>query len=207
MIIQWLGHACFKITGNDEAVIIDPYEDGSVPGYRPVREQANMVLCSHNHHDHNAVGCVRLLPQIRGEFEVEKLESYHDDCLGEKRGPNTIHLLTAEGYRIAHLGDLGCSLTGEQIGMLQDLDVLMIPVGGHFTIDARQAARIVSQLRPRITIPMHYREGALGYEVLAEVSEFTRQFDKVLWLTTDTLELSDELQDEIVVLDYPQTLN
>ena len=207
MIIQWLGHACFKITGNDESVIIDPFEDGSVPGYRPIREQANMVLCSHDHHDHNAVGCVKLLPQIRGEFEVEKMATWHDNVQGAKRGPNTIHLLTSEGYRIAHLGDLGCSLTSQQIEALQDLDVLMIPVGGYFTIDADQAARIVSQLRPRITIPMHYHEGALGYEVLSEVNAFTRQFEKVLWLTTDTLELSDELQDEIVVLDYPQNIN
>lgn len=207
MIIQWLGHACFKITGNDESVIIDPFEDGSVPGYRPIREQANMVLCSHDHHDHNAVCCVKLLPQIRGEFEVEKMASWHDNVQGAKRGPNTIHLLTSEGYRIAHLGDLGCSLTGQQIEALQDLDVLMIPVGGYFTIDADQAARIVTQLHPRITIPMHYHEGQLGYEVLAGVNDFTRQFEKVLWLTTDTLELSDELQDEIVVLDYPQNIN
>ena len=74
MLIQWLGHACFKITVNGESLIIDPFEDGSVPGYRPIRESANMVLCSHMHHDHNAVGNVRLLPAGR-EFEVERLES------------------------------------------------------------------------------------------------------------------------------------
>ncbi|MBR5049191.1 MAG: MBL fold metallo-hydrolase [Erysipelotrichaceae bacterium] len=206
MLIQWLGHACFKITAEDESLVIDPFEDGSVPGYRPVRESANMVLCSHQHHDHNAVGCIRLLPAGRA-FEVEKLESFHDDQMGAQRGPNTIHVITAEGYRVAHLGDLGCDLTFEQAEELRDLDVLMIPVGGYFTIDALQAARIVKQLRPRITIPMHYHEGDLGYEVLGSVQEFTDRFEKVIWLTSDTLELSDELQDEIIVLDYPQNIH
>ncbi|MBQ6654227.1 MAG: MBL fold metallo-hydrolase [Erysipelotrichaceae bacterium] len=206
MLIQWLGHACFKITVNGESLIIDPFEDGSVPGYRPIRESANMVLCSHMHHDHNAVGNVKLLPAGK-EFEVERLESWHDDCRGAKRGPNAIHLITAEGYRVAHLGDLGCRLTEEQIEKLQDLDVLMIPVGGYFTIDSLQAAKIVRYLKPRITIPMHYHEGDLGYEVLSGVDEFADQFEKVLYLASDTLELSDELQGEIVVLDYPQTVH
>lgn len=206
MLIQWLGHACFKITAEDESLVIDPFEDGSVPGYRPVRESANMVLCSHQHHDHNAVGRVRLLPAGRA-FEVERLESFHDDKKGAQRGPNTIHIITAEGYRVAHLGDLGCDLTFDQVEELQDLDVLMIPVGGHFTIDADQAARIVRQLRPRITIPMHYHEGDLGYEVLGSVQKFTDHFERVIWLSTDTLELSDELQDEMIVLDYPQNIH
>ncbi|MCR5068129.1 MAG: MBL fold metallo-hydrolase [Erysipelotrichaceae bacterium] len=206
MLIQWLGHACFKITAGAESLIIDPFEDGSVPGYRPIRESANMVLCSHMHHDHNAVGNVKLLPAGK-EFEVERLESWHDDVQGAKRGPNTIHLITAEGYRIAHLGDLGCKLTAEQIEQLQDLDVLMVPVGGYFTINSLQAAKIVRYLKPRITIPMHYHEGALGYEVLSGVDEFADQFEKVLYLASDTLELSDELQGEIVVLDYPQTVH
>ena len=215
MLLQHIGHAEFLITlESGFRIVTDPF-DASV-GYPVPSLEADGVLVSHHHHDHDAVENIAGHPQVidyaglhtfAPDVKVTGILADHDDAGGAKRGKTLLFLLEAEGLRVVHLGDLGCSLTGEQIEMLQDLDVLMIPVGGHFTIDARQAARIVSQLRPRITIPMHYREGALGYEVLAEVSEFTRQFDKVLWLTTDTLELSDELQDEIVVLDYPQTLN
>ena len=203
MLIKWLGHSCFKITGDYESVVLDPFGDGTVSGYRPIREEANMVLCSHLHGDHNAVGNVHLIPMTREEFSVERIESFHDDKQGRLRGENTIHLLEADGYRLAHLGDLGCKLTADQIEQLKDLDVLMIPVGGYYTIDADQAADIVRTLRPRITIPMHYRSGHQGYDVLAEVDQFTRHFDKVLYLASDSLEISDELQDEIVVLDYP----
>ena len=203
MKITWLGHSCFKITSGDQSLVLDPFADGSVDGIGNIRETANMVLCSHHHGDHDAVENVTIVPVENSVFTVEKIESYHDEVKGAKRGPNTIHVVSAEGYRIAHLGDLGCELTEEQIEQLQGLDVLLVPVGGFFTIDARQAAEIVRQLKPRITIPMHYRGEGFGFHVLGTVKEFADQFDNVQYAVSDQLELTDEYKDAVVVLHIP----
>lgn len=204
MLIKWLGHSCFKIYAGAESLVIDPYADGSVDGLLPLRETANVVLTSHGHGDHNAVGNVQLYPQQTGEFEIERIETFHDDKEGSLRGKNTIHIIIAEGYRLAHLGDLGCMLDYDQIQQLSDLDVLMIPVGGFYTIDGRQAASLVKKLKPRVIIPMHYRGDGFGYPVLARVEDFTRYFENVIYLDSDSIELSDELNNEVVVLDYKQ---
>ncbi len=171
MKITWNGHSCFTLSTTDGSVVLDPYADQSVPGYRPLKLTADLVLCSHEHSDHNARQCVALSGKPCG-IAVETVASWHDDAKGAKRGENTIHILNAEGMRIAHLGDLGCELSEEQTGLLQNLDVLMIPVGGFFTIDAAQAAEIVRMLRPRVVIPMHYRQGLHGYPVIATARKF-----------------------------------
>ena len=171
MKITWNGHSCFTLSTSDGTVVMDPYEDQSVPGYQPLKLTADLVLCSHEHSDHNGRECVSLSGKPCG-IGVETVASWHDDAKGAKRGPNTIHILTAEGMRIAHLGDLGCELSEEQIERLQNLDVLMVPVGGFFTINAVQAAEIVRQLQPRVVIPMHYRERGHGYPVIATVKKF-----------------------------------
>ncbi len=204
MIITWLGHSCFKVEVGKQSLIFDPFKDGSVEGYRNIRESANYCLCSHLHGDHCGTENVQLVPMDREIFEIERLDSFHDDQSGRLRGNNIIHLVTVEGYRLAHLGDLGCMLTEDQIEKLQDLDVLFIPVGGYFTIGPKQAEAIVKQLNPKIIIPMHYRGDGYGYDVLQKVTEFTKYFDKVTWLTTNVLSLSDELDGEVVVFDYPQ---
>ena len=95
MKIIWYGHSCFEITGNDGTVIFDPYQEGSVPGLNKLHLKGNLVLCSHDHDDHNARDCVDVLPK---EFEVEKIETYHDHHLGSHRGKNTIHILTYGRY-------------------------------------------------------------------------------------------------------------
>lgn len=203
MIITWLGHSCFKIEAKGQSLVLDPFADGSVEGLKNIRETANMVLCSHHHGDHDAVENVRIVPVEESIFTVEKLESYHDDVKGAKRGRNTIHIINAEGYRIAHLGDLGCELNEEQINKLQELDVLLIPVGGFFTIDAAQAGEIVRQLKPRITIPMHYRGEGFGFGVLGTVKEFVKQFENVRYEPFNTLEVTAEPENEVVVLHVP----
>ena len=147
MKIKYLGHSCFQIFSETQSVVIDPYSDGSVPGLEPLRVKANAVYCSHQHADHNGVSCV----DFDGEdtdFTRTQIASWHDDQQGALRGPNTIQIFECEDKRIAHLGDLGCDLDDEQRAQLQDLDVLMIPVGGYFTIDAKQAAKIVLELKP-----------------------------------------------------------
>jgi len=171
MKIEYLGHACFKLTGEDGSLVIDPYKDGSVDGLVPLRTSANHVICTHGHADHSGTECVTL---DGGEckMHIDKIFSWHDDQQGKLRGQNNMYVIESEGLRIAHIGDLGCMLDDEQARQLQNLDVLMIPVGGYFTIDARQAAEIAEQLKPKCVIPMHYRGDDFGYEVLAKVDDF-----------------------------------
>ena len=104
MKIIWYGHSCFEITGSDGTVIFDPYQEGSIPGLNKLHLKGNLVLCSHEHDDHNARDCVDVLPK---EFKVEKIETYHDHHLGSRRGKNTIHILTYENMKVVHMGDIG----------------------------------------------------------------------------------------------------
>lgn len=202
MVIKWLGHSCFKITDLGQSVIFDPFCDNSVAGYRNIREEANLVLCSHMHGDHSGTSCVKLLESAHQVFNVDYINSYHDDKKGQLRGENIIHVVWDDGFKFAHLGDLGCDLTDEQYQKLQDLDVLMIPVGGYYTIDGKKAAAIAKRINPKVIIPMHYHDKELGYDVLSDVFAFTKYFEKVTYLTTDTLEFSDELSGEVIVFDY-----
>lgn len=130
MTITYLGHSCFKVESRGYVVVLDPYEEGSVPGYGPVREEADAVLCSHGHRDHGAVGCVTLRQGEVSPFAVETIHTWHDDRQGVLRGPDTIHILDDGQCRVAHLGDLGCELTPEQKEKLKGLTALLIPVGG-----------------------------------------------------------------------------
>ena len=187
MKIEYLGHACFKIYCVDGELVIDPYKDGSVDGLPPLRVEADEVICTHGHADHSGTECVTLSGNDR-HIEVTPIASWHDDQQGKLRGPNTMYIIESEEYKIAHLGDLGCPLNDEQKQLLQNLDALMIPVGGYFTIDAKQAKGIVDELKPACVIPMHYRGENFGYEVLAPVEDFLELFpthertDKVIFV-------------------------
>lgn len=165
MLITYHGHAQFAIELSDGFTIItDPY-DAHV-GY-PMQEYAcDAVLVSHSHGDHaytqkltghfatiSEKGVFHLAPDVR----VTAIPSVHDEAGGAKRGPNLIMKLEAEGLSLVHLGDQGDQLTREQITALGRVDILMIPVGGFYTIDAEGAKAIVDQLQPRVVIPMHYK--------------------------------------------------
>ena len=182
MKITWIGHSCFKIESAGYTIITDPYEDGYVPGLKPLRERADMVLCSHEHGDHNARNLVEIIGGQESPFVVETIETWHDEVQGKKRGPNTIHILEAEGIRVAHMGDLGCEVENEQIQKLKGVDICLIPVGGHFTIDGKQAAELVQLIKPQLVIPMHYRDDAagFGFAVISQVDEFTECMSSVL---------------------------
>lgn len=170
MIIQYYGHSCFKITtkpagrGKDDvAVFFDPF-DKSV-GLRPPQGQADLVLVSHNHADHNNVEALKGEPyviDIPGEYSAKGaniigIASYHDEKNGEERGENTIFVLEVEDLRICHLGDLGTDLSEKQLEKINGVDILMIPIGGKYTIDGKKAVDIVKKIEPRIIIPMHYK--------------------------------------------------
>lgn len=174
MKIIWHGHSCFSLDTDEGRIVLDPYADGKVTGYPPLRLSADMVLCSHEHDDHNFRDGVSLSGNSCNVV-IQKIDTWHDDVFGAKRGKNIIHVLRAEKMRVAHLGDLGCMLSDEQINELHGVDVLLIPIGGFYTIDSSQALELTEKLEPRITIPMHYRFGKHGYDVLSTSEQFHTQ--------------------------------
>ena len=173
LTITWLGHSCFKVESGGYSVVFDPYADGKVPGLKPLRIEADEVLCSHEHSDHNFREAVTLRNRnVASPFRIQEISTYHDEKQGDLRGKSTIHILDDGVFRIAHMGDLGCELPKEQREMLKDLDVLMIPVGGYYTIDAAQARQLVEYVTPNVVIPMHDRGMGFGFDVLGSVNEY-----------------------------------
>ena len=174
MKLTWLGHSCFLLEQDSYTILLDPYTD--VEGYPALSErklQVHKILCSHGHQDHNAVDQAEEVP-FDGPcpFSIRTVETFHDDQGGALRGTNTIHILSAGGVTIAHLGDLGHRLSPEQVKAVGPLDAVLIPVGGYYTIDAKEAKAVCEALSPRCVIPMHYRHASYGYPVLTEVGDF-----------------------------------
>ena len=205
MKITWLGHSCFKLGSHGYEIILDPYEDDSVPGYTPLREQADQVLCSHEHGDHCGVASVTLRRGTPSRFSVETIASWHDDKEGRLRGNNTIHILDDGQCRVAHLGDLGCDLTQAQKDKLRGLTALMIPVGGFFTINAVQAKKLVDELEPVVVIPMHYRGAGFGYGDIGTLDEFTSLCGDVVTYSGSELEVTPQMDRQTAVL-RPQNI-
>ena len=172
MIITWIGHSCFKIEKDGFSIVFDPYQDGYVPGLKPVREEADIVICSHEHGDHNARNRVELKDEGVCPFIITTLDSYHDDKDGTLRGENRITILDDGVIRVAHFGDQGCMPADELIEELMDIDVALIPVGGHYTIDGNEAAEIVKRINAKTIIPMHFRDEKFGFDVISGVDMF-----------------------------------
>ena len=201
MKLTWLGHSCFKMESNGYTVILDPYEDDYVPGLAPVRETADAVFCSHEHKDHNARAVVTLKQdQTPSPFTITEIHTWHDEVQGAKRGENCIRIFDDGTYRVAHLGDLGCELEPEQIEQLKGLDAVMIPVGGFYTIDAKQAKVLIDQSKPRVTITMQYRWADFGYDVIGTLDEFTNLCDCVVEYAGNSIELNGEMLQQVAVL-------
>ena len=193
-VLTWYGHSCFRLDfGAGGSVVFDPYEVGSVPGVElPDGLSADTVLCSHGHGDHNAAGRVKLSGKMP-YYAVSSIGTFHDPEQGKKRGPNNIYIVEYEGFRAVHLGDLGCALTAEETEGLRGADLLLIPVGGFFTIGPKEAKEIIGTLQPRIAVPMHYRRGDMGYPVISPLSDFTGLFDAITEIPSNTLELKPDL--------------
>ena len=201
MKIQWHGHSCFQIDTQGYCVVFDPYEDGSVKGLAPLRLTADAVYCSHGHHDHNARSVVALTGRDC-PVQVDTVSCFHDDKLGVLRGKNTIHILSSEGLRVAHLGDLGHMLSGRKLEAIKGVDVLLLPVGGFYTIDAATAKKLAEAVAPRVVIPMHYRLGGMGFDVLAQLGEYTGLCDDVRHYDTNTMEIGADTPAQTAVLTY-----
>ena len=199
MQIRWLGHSCFKVTSHHSTVIFDPYGNGSVPGLKDIHESAQLVLCSHLHHDHGATDTISKEEGVC-EFTVDTVETYHDDQKGALRGTNTIHIISDGMYRLAHLGDLGCQMEEGQLEKLENLDVILVPVGGYYTINGHQAAQLIDRLHPSIVIPMHYRSDTFGFDVISTVDPFLSHCNNVKVVNTCELDHLEEYRNCTVVL-------
>jgi L-ascorbate metabolism protein UlaG (beta-lactamase superfamily) len=166
MKIKYLGHSAFAITSNSGIkIIIDPYTPSPDLTYGDINEAADIVTVSHKHFDHSNTAAVGGNPQVlsragksvvRG-IEIRGVTSAHDDSGGRQRGCNIIFCFEVDGVAVCHLGDLGHRLDDRQLAEIGRVDVLLIPVGGNYTIDAETATGVCNQLKPRVVIPMHYK--------------------------------------------------
>jgi len=190
MEIKYLGHASFLIKTKTARVVTDPF-DPEMVGLKFPKTEADIVTVSHNHKDHNQVknvsginGVEPLIIDMAGEFEkigvrVFGFQSFHDKTKGSERGENILYKIEAEGISVLHCGDLGVIPEESFLEAIGEVDILMVPVGGFYTIDAEEAAQLVRKIEPSIVIPMHYSHSRLNqkkFGQLTGVSEFTKKF-------------------------------
>jgi L-ascorbate metabolism protein UlaG (beta-lactamase superfamily) len=185
MFITYLGHSCFKIQdkiGPDGATIVtDPFD--KEVGFKVPNIEADIVSISHDHHDHSNIDALRGTPFIvdtPGEYDIKGIavrgvESFHDEKQGAERGNNMIFRFEVDGVSVAHLGDLAHVLENKQLEILTGTDILLIPVGGKYTLDAKKAVEVISQIEPRIVIPMHYKTKDSKINDIDGVEKFVKE--------------------------------
>ena len=195
MKIKYLAHAAFLITSESGVKIItDPYTAGGGIKHGEIKERADVVTVSHEHGDHNNAGAIRGDPQVLREggsvrgIKFRAVSAAHDDKGGSQRGRDTIFCFEVDGINVCHCGDLGHVLTEAQVKAIGRVDVLMIPVGGFFTIDAKTATRVGEQLMPKVIIPMHYKTEKLDFPI-AGADEFTKGKSNVTNVNGSEIEL------------------
>lgn len=197
MKIEYLGHSCFKLTeSTGTSIVCDPYD--SDVGFEMDAVNADAVTVSHGHYDHNNVKAVGGNPVIIDKecsydlpgVEIDAIKSFHDRQRGKKRGENLIFKFRMDGIDVCHLGDLGEDCSSELIDLLLPVNVLLIPVGGTYTITAEMAKEYVDRIMPDIVIPMHYKSKDCKLDI-SKVEDFTELFDaeSVEEIDGDKLEL------------------
>jgi L-ascorbate metabolism protein UlaG (beta-lactamase superfamily) len=216
MKIKWYGHSAFLITSDQGAkIMIDPYEPGAFGGqlsYGKIKDQVDIVLTTHDHADHNYTKDLPGTPQIvKGSgpktakgISMKGISTYHDPSQGSERGANTIFTLKIDNIQLCHLGDLGHLLSDKELAEIGPVDILLIPVGGFFTIDPKEATRVAEQIKPKIVIPMHFKTAKCGFPI-APVEDFLKgktntKRPKASEATFDKATLPQQM--EIVVLEH-----
>jgi L-ascorbate metabolism protein UlaG (beta-lactamase superfamily) len=165
-------------------IITDPYESGAYGGqlsYGKIKDQADIVLTSHDHADHNDTKSLPGSPEIvKGSgsktvkgISIKGISTYHDPSKGSERGANTIFTFSVDGIKICHLGDLGHILSEKELAEIGSVDILLIPVGGYYTIDSKEASRVSEQIKPKVLIPMHFKTEKCGFPI-APVEDFLK---------------------------------
>jgi len=189
MEITYLGHAAFRIKGKNAIVVTDPYTPADVGLKFPKHITADIVTVSHDHPDHNAIHQIEGTSYVvngPGEYEIKGvgiigLSTFHDDEQGAKRGKNTIYRIEMDGLSLVHLGDLGHTLSTAEVDSLDGVDILMIPVGGFYTIDPAQAVSVINEIEPAIVLPMHYGRTDIDHKAfgtLATREAFLKEIGK-----------------------------
>lgn len=184
MDITWFGQACFKLRGKQATVVTDPF-DPKFTGIKLPTTSADIVTVSHTHQDHNFAKGIEGTPFVvkgPGEYEVKGVyvvgvQTFHDREQGAQRGQNVAYAITIDTITVAHLGDLGHKLGNDQLEALGNIDVLLVPVGGTYTIDAEKAIEVVAQIEPKVVIPMHYKIPGIPFD-LAPVDAFLKEFGR-----------------------------
>jgi len=215
MKIKWYGHSAFRIVSNQGVKIIaDPYEPGALGGlsYGKISDSADIVLTSHDHADHNDAKGLPGSPEVvKGAgsktvkgISIKGIPTFHDPSKGSERGANVIFNLSVDGMQVCHLGDLGHTLTDKQVSDIGPVDILLIPVGGYYTIDHKEAIRVAEQIKPKVLIPMHFKTSKCTFPI-APVDDFLKGKKNVKQPKTSEVEFSKTAlpkQMEIVVLEH-----
>jgi L-ascorbate metabolism protein UlaG (beta-lactamase superfamily) len=212
MKIKFLGHAAFLITSDSGVrIITDPYKPGCFDGgiaYEAINEETDIVTISHDHDDHNETNIkgdpvfIRNAKQqeVKG-IKIQGIGVFHDTNKGKDRGQNVMFRMVVDGVTVVHSGDLGHELSHEAVAQLGNVDVLLVPVGGHFTIGPAGADKLVDALKPKVVIPMHFKTGKCGFPI-APIEEYIKS-KKVEHVTGEYRVTKDALPEHttIVVLE------
>ncbi len=204
MRIAWYGHACFEVGDENTNIVIDPH-DGKSIGIKPPYVKGDVVLVSHNHFDHNATRVVSkpdslliTMPEEAGRldnYNLKMIPAHHDDVHGMRRGDINMFLFSMGGVNLCHVGDLGHVLGDEQLEQFdRSVDILFLPVGGHFTINYEEALTVTSQLKPKVVIPMHYSIGGLSLNI-SPVDPFLKNFEQINRVGNEIDFFGEELND------------
>lgn len=210
MKIIWHGHSCFELVEQDYHIVIDPFQAGSVGTAFPDLDlEADEVLVTHEHRDHNGRECVRLRTGRTSPFTITELQGAHDFARGRLRGPNTIFLIEANGVRVAHFGDQGGPLLPDQKKALKNLDAAMIPTGGILVWEPDEAVRQCESLQPRVIIPMHYKAEGHSNWRLWPVEHFSSFFTEndvcpVNEIDGGEIEVTSETEKQVVIFKAPK---
>jgi L-ascorbate metabolism protein UlaG (beta-lactamase superfamily) len=211
MNIKWLGHASFLITAlPDLRIITDPYTADAHLTYKPINESAEIVTVSHGHGDHNNVKSIKGNPKILSGagsqvikgIEIKSIPVFHDKTQGSQRGNDLIFCFNIDGVNLCHLGDLGHQLSPQLVSELGPVDVLFIPIGGFFTIDALEATAIINSIKPKIVFPMHYKNTKTDFPI-AGADEFLKNKQGIRKLDANNIEINKNSlpkETEIIVL-------
>jgi Predicted Zn-dependent hydrolases of the beta-lactamase fold len=209
MEITWLGHSSFLLEDSKgRKVLTDPFD--KTVGYNTFTGEVDVVTISHHHFDHNYIEAIKYKESIDKvgffylcDIPISGIPSYHDKMLGAKRGENTIFVIDIDGYKICHLGDLGHSLSSEDIKQIGNVDILLIPIGGNYTIDGKEAAEIARSINSHIVIPMHYKTPILSFE-LEGLEDFLTYMKNGERINGNKLSIEGSLDgfNKVSILDY-----
>lgn len=212
MNIKWLGHAAFLITSQDNfKVVTDPYTPGGALMYAPINESADVVTISHEHGDHNNPRAVKGNPVIIKEagsktikgVGFKSISAFHDEAGGSKRGKDLVFCFQIDGLNLCHLGDLGHVFTSPQISEIGKVEILFIPVGGYYTINASEASSIVKSLNPKLVFPMHYKTSKTSFPI-SGIEEYLKGKQNIRKIKSNQIEINQSTlpgNTEIIILE------